>query len=187
MSSRKQVRGGAVEQLLRSSLSGLDQAVPQETLVVNGVLLTKTDLKNRLASLIAPYDAATAAQAAASEAVKQREAAEPDAAVFARAFVTAVEAQVGTDPKTLGGLGIAPPKVRRQLTVEEKTAAAAKARATRKLRNTLGSRQKASLKAQGPVTVSVSGPDTTGSSKANTVVPTSVVDPATSPTATPAK
>jgi hypothetical protein len=61
------------------------------------------------------------------------------------AFVSFVKAAFGTQPDVLADFGLHP-KARAQLTVEKKTAAAVKRKATRAARHTMGSKQRKRVK-----------------------------------------
>jgi hypothetical protein len=124
---------------------------------------------------------------AANATTKARLAAEkadmPALRTFLGAFVTYVKAVFGNQPDTLADFGIHP-KVRAPLTVEAKMAAAAKRKATRAARHTMGAKQKKSIK--GAVTGIVVTPVSAGQTAA-TAAPASSTAPATSAgvTATP--
>ena len=107
----------------------------------------------------------------------------PALRAFMDAFVTFVKAAFSSQPDALADFGLHP-KARTPLTVEQKTAAAAKRKATRAARNTMGSKQKKSVK--GDVTGVTVTPVT--APKPPAAAPTSPNAPATSagPTATTA-
>ncbi len=69
----------------------------------------------------------------------------PALRTFMGAYVTFVKAAFGTTPDVLADFGLHP-KTRAPLTAEAKVAAAAKRKATRAARNTLGTVQKKSVK-----------------------------------------
>ena len=98
-------------------------------------------------------------------------------------FDTAVRAILGKDSEDLSLFGIKVPKKPEPPTLEEKTLRAARARATRALRGTLGKRQKAALKADAVDRVVVVRDEVGGAKSHATAEPT-----ATTPTvpATPA-
>lgn len=102
-----------------------------------------------------PYTKASAARVVRTEAVKERDAAEPDTTQFCKALGSALVNQYGRDQETLNKFGVPAPKVRAKPTLDKKLAAAAKRQATREARGTKGSRQKKDIKATGDFTVSV--------------------------------
>jgi hypothetical protein len=104
---------------------------------------------------------------AAKASTKAKLAAEtadmPARRIFMNAFVTFVKAAFGTAPDVLADFGLHP-KTRTPLTVEAKTAAAAKRKATRAARHTTSAKQKKGVK--GAVTGIVVTPITAGQSVA---------------------
>jgi hypothetical protein len=74
----------------------------------------------------------------------------------AHALVAIVRGTFGKSADTLADFGLAPPKVKAPLTAEKKAAAAAKRRATRVLRGTMGKKQKKDIKASISATLVVS-------------------------------
>jgi hypothetical protein len=70
----------------------------------------------------------------------------PALRTFMSAFVTFVKAAYGNAPDVLADFGLHPPKPRTPPTIEAKAAAAAKRKATRAARHTMGSKQKKVVK-----------------------------------------
>jgi hypothetical protein len=72
------------------------------------------------------------------------------------AFVAFVKAAFGNSPDTLADFGLKPKKTRAPLTIDQQAAAAAKRKATRAARHTMGSKQKKDVK--GTITTIVTSP-----------------------------
>jgi hypothetical protein len=87
-----------------------------------------------------------AAKAVTKARLADEKAQTPSLRTFEAALVTFVRAAFGSSPDVLADFGLHPPKVRAPLTVEAKTAAAAKRKATRAARHTQGAKQKAKVK-----------------------------------------
>jgi hypothetical protein len=87
---------------------------------------------------------------AAKASLKARLAAEkadlPALRIFLDAYVAFVKAAFSASPDVLADFGLRPKKARTPLTVEEKAAAAAKRKATRAARHTMGTKQKKGVK-----------------------------------------
>jgi hypothetical protein len=120
------------------------------SLSVGGVMLTLASIVTKLqgfAALRANVETARAALQA-QLALESAQAIAMDA--FIDAFVKIVRGSFGNQPDVLADFGLEPEKAATPLTVEEKAAAKAKAKATREARGTVGS--KAKLKITGNVT-----------------------------------
>jgi len=145
----------------------LDQAIKAVTdnmpasakVTIKGVNYTKPQLVTKLESLKAPYDAVAKAHAQVDDTIKTRDEAEPDAVSFAKSYSTVLVETFGDGAQVATQYAIPTPRPRRQLTVQEKVAARAKAAATRKKRGTLGKRQKEKIKATGDFSVTVGAQD----------------------------
>lgn len=90
----------------------------------------------------------------------------PALRIFMDAYVTFVKASFSKSPDVLADFGLNPKNVRTPLTVEEKTVAAAKRKATRAARHTMGTKQKKGVK--GTVTGVVVTPITAAAPVATT-------------------
>jgi hypothetical protein len=108
----------------------------------------------------------------------------PALRTFIRAFVSFVKAAYGTQPDVLADFGMQPPKPRTPLTVEAKAAAAAKRKATRAARHTMGAQQKKVVK--GAVTGIVLTPITAPQPTATVPGSPSAPAPGAGPTTTTA-
>jgi len=145
---------------------------------------TPAQITTKLQSIVTLRADVEAAKAATTAKVAAERAEAQALGSFVDALVAYVKATFGGQPQVLADFGIVP-KVRAQLTVEQKAAAAAKRAATREARGTKGPKQKKAVKgdvtgvtitpttATGPVAPAAKGGPTAGATSS-------------SPTATPA-
>ena len=107
---------------------------------------------------------ANLAKTAWDQCLAEEKAQVPALWAFLSSFVTFVRATYGRSPDQLAQFGLAPPKQRRALTVEEATTKVAKAKSTRKARGTMGKKKKLAIKGDvvgivtAPVTVTLNTP-----------------------------
>ena len=132
---------------LQGLIAGVQKHFPKSSFTLGNTTLTTAALVALLQGVIAAQQAADAAHAARDNALAALGKAKKDAASTIEALVFFIRATFGSDPTALADFGLAPPAPRRKLTSEEKAAAAAKAAATRKLRGTLGPRQRTAIRA----------------------------------------
>jgi hypothetical protein len=145
-----------------------------------GTTYTPAQVLTSLQTLIDLRDAVDAAKKVAATKVAAEKAQAPSLRKFMSAYVTFVKATFGDQPDVLAHFGLAPRKAATPLTVEEKTAAAAKRKATRDARHTLGPKQKKDIKGD------VTGVTVTPVTAAKPVATTAPATPAPAPaTATP--
>jgi hypothetical protein len=147
----------------KNLITGLEKHLgPQGSLLVNGAKRTMREIVGTLRGRIA----ATTKVAVARDAVQRAVAEERTVLAATDAFVAhlrrAILVAFGSGSKALADCGIAPPKKRRALKTVEKVQAAAKGKATRKLRGTMGRRQREKIKADGKVSVVVTPPPVNG-------------------------
>jgi hypothetical protein len=146
-----------------------------------GGSFTPAQITAKLQSLVNLRDDVDAAKATTKAKLAAEKTDTPALHTFMGAFVTFVKATFGGQPDVLADFGVHP-KVRAPLTVEAKAAAAAKRKATRAARHTMGSKQKKGVK--GAVTGIVVTPLTATQPVAATTAPSSPNAPATSTGAT---
>jgi hypothetical protein len=106
---------------------------------------TPAQIAAKLQTLVNLRNDVDAAKATTKARLAAEKADMPALRTFMGAFVTYVKAVFGNQPEELADFGIHP-KARAPLTVEAKTAAAAKRKATRAARHTMGAKQKKSVK-----------------------------------------
>ena len=144
-----------------------------------GGSFTPAQITAKLQTLVNLRHDVDAAKATTKARLVAEKADMPALRTFMGALVTYVKAVFGNQPEVLADFGIHP-KARAQLTAEAKTAAAAKRKATRAARHTMGAKQKKSVK--GAVTGIVVTP--VSATQPAAAAPTSPSTPATSTGAT---
>jgi len=142
--------------LLQQMLQGIEAVIPDgSSLSTDSGPQAKAVVVTELAQVISVYKAVEAQQVAIVAARKQLK----DASVANHRLYTqlkdAVIAFLGRGSPLLAQFGIKARGSKRPLTPAQKVLRAAKARATRAARHTMGSRQKAAVKSDGKVTLSV--------------------------------
>jgi hypothetical protein len=176
MATKKQGKSTVValaEQLIAGTSKHLTN-MPQVMLV--GGSFTPAQVTAQLQALIDLRNDVDAAKASTQGKLAVEKANMPALRIFMDAFVTFVKAAFGTAPDVLADFGLHP-KARTPLTVEAKTAAAAKRKATRAARHTTSAKQKKSVK--GAVTGIIVTPVTAAQPVA-TATPSGPSAPATS-------
>ena len=133
--------------LVKDVLAGLETAIPKglTSLMVGNEELSIPDLIKVVKQFDDLWRTPEELGAAFHAAVETREFKVPTVRDFMTDVKYAIVAALGSKNPDLLKFGIEPKKARRKLTSEESAAAAAKARATRKERHTMGPRQKEAL------------------------------------------
>jgi hypothetical protein len=116
------------------------------SLVVAGGTFTPAQVEASLQALIDLRGSVEAAKAATQAKVAAEKAQAPSLRRFMSAYATFVKATFGDQPDVLAHFGLVPRKATTPLTVERKAAAAAKRKATRDARHTMGPQQKRDVK-----------------------------------------
>jgi hypothetical protein len=171
------VRGkGTVVALAEQLIAGTNKHLANTTQVmVASGSFTPAQVTAQLQALVNLRNDVDAAKASIKAKLAAEKTDMPALRIFMDAFVTFVKAAFSKSPDVLADFGLHP-KARATLTVEAKTAAAAKRKATRAARHTMGSKQKKGVK--GAVTGVVVTPITAAPPIAT--VPSSPSAPATS-------
>jgi|SRR5579871_3189745 len=152
----------ALEQQLQGILAGLETVdLKRPTLEIGGAL-SPAEASAKAKSYLDLLHEVEVARADYQAKLQARNASIPDAKAFVANAKTGLVAVLGSDSPDLVLFGLNPKKPSRTLTPEERLARAAKLRQTRKLRGTLGKRQKAAVKATVDPTIDVSFPSTPG-------------------------
>ena len=115
-------------------------------LTLAGGLLTTAQLAADLQKVVQLRQDVDTARAATAAKVAAEAAQLPALRIIIGAFVQFVRATFGNQPDVLADFGLQPKKAATPLTVEQKAAAAAKRKATRAARNTMGATQKKKVK-----------------------------------------
>ena len=151
--------------------AGTEKHFPNGSFTLGNTTYTTASLVQALTVLEDALTAVNVAQSSASDAVTALHATETKMAPLLRAYRSFVRAAFSTAASQLADFGLPPPKARKPLDSEERAAATAKMRATRKARGTTSKKQKLGVK--GDVTGVI-------------VTPVTLAGPA-SPTAAPAE
>jgi len=152
-----------LKQQLQGILSGLGAVDTKRSTLEIGGPLTPAEASAKAKSFLDLHHEVEVAKAAYQAKLQDRNASLSDAKAFVANAKTALVSVLGADSPDLVLFGLKPKKAPRSLTPEERLARAAKLRATRKLRGTLGKRQKAGLVATEDPKIEVSFPSTGGS------------------------
>jgi hypothetical protein len=159
---------------LQAVSAGLGQVFAKKTLLINGQTYKAEQLQQMLQNQVKAMQQVAATLAAWKDAL----AAERDGAVTIAEIVSGIHSYVvgmyGTSSTDLQAFGFAPRR-KGQPTVETKAQAAAQNRATRKARNTMGSRQRLAVTGVVPSSnpPSVTQPEPSASAPAAPATPTS--------------
>ena len=152
MSTLKKTR---LEVRMSKLRDGIESKFPDNATVnLGGTQTDKAGMLAKIDSAVAPFDTANSVEAKYRQALADREQARPDAEKAYDQLALLIRAWYGNNPEALAAFGLKPRKERRQLSGKELVAAATKAKTTRVIRGTKGSKQKAELKATGKVNVS---------------------------------
>lgn len=122
---------GHVQLRIQALLAGLAKLGAQEILDVLGTSSAPGTISSQLGQMLVPFTTADQARQAASEAVKERDDAQPATMAFVEAVEAAVISHFGATSSRLTDFGLKPRKAPRKLTAAERLAATDKANATR--------------------------------------------------------
>jgi len=137
---------GTVAALAQQLIAGTAKHLTNGTQVtLEGSSLTSAQITSKLQQLVTLRSDVNAAKASTKAKLAVEAADGPALRTFVGAFVTYLKAAYGSAPDVLADFGVHP-KARTPLTVEAKAAAAAKSRATRAARHTMGTTQKKAIK-----------------------------------------
>lgn len=116
------------------------------TLTVNGVAMPVADVIKQAQEVVKPWKDSRDAHATIRATSQSRPRDEEVALGFLNDMKAGLVAGLGRENQKLTDFGFKPAKRRAEMTTEQKMIRAAKAKLTRELRHTMGSRQKAALK-----------------------------------------
>jgi hypothetical protein len=137
---------GQVVALAKQLIAGTGKRLAKGTQVsFAGGSFTPDQITSQLQSIVNLRTDVDAAKATARAKLAAETTAMPALRTFMSAYVSFIKVAYGTAPDAIADFGINP-KTRAQLTVEAKAAAAAKRKATRAARHTMGSKQKLGVK-----------------------------------------
>ena len=148
--SDNQNNPGNVLKCLQALEAGLaNNPLPGMTqIAAGGTVSSVADLIIEIQSYANLYKAAEDAATTYEKAIQAREAAAPAALDRLQQIRAALKGAIGKRNPDLLAFGITPDQEPAPLTVEQKLARAAKAKATRAARHTMGPKQKAAIKGQ---------------------------------------
>ena len=158
--SATKVTKATLEQRIRGLIAGTQKHPPTGSLTVGGGTFTATTLVQLLQSLADALGAVDSAKASWQDALKNAADVKAKVGRVVQAYRSWVVATYGNAPSTLADYDVTPRKVPTPLNAEQLVAKAQKAEATRKARNTLGKKQKKSVKGAVPAAVPVTSSTT---------------------------
>jgi hypothetical protein len=131
---------------MQALIAGIEKHFPTGTVTFGNTAYATATLIQAFQSLANALTALSAAHVSVKDAGLTLAAVEAKVGPLARAFQSFVHVTFTNAPQQLADFGMQPPKARTPLTVEQKAAAAAKMRATRKARGTTSKKQKLAVK-----------------------------------------
>jgi hypothetical protein len=152
MNGNKKSFSTGVERVADAAIKGLQSAMPAGVtqLTVGKVTYTIADLVKLAEGLVKPWKDSRAAHAVIRQIAETRPEDHQKLSGFLADLKISLSSVLGRDSEELTTFGFIPQRRRKQLTAQELALRAAKAKLTRGLRHTQGSRQKADLKAETP-------------------------------------
>jgi hypothetical protein len=135
-----------LQQRVSSLIAGTQVHFPTGQLTVGGVTYEPATLVQLLKSLGDAIAVADGAKAKWHDALKSLRDENAKVGPVVRAYQSYLVSSLGNAPSTLADFGLAPLKARAPLSVEKKTAAAVKRKATREARHTMGTQQRKTVK-----------------------------------------
>jgi hypothetical protein len=136
----------SLQQRVSSLISGTQKHYTTGTLTVGGASYDPATLIQILQGLSNAIAASDAAKAKWNDALKSMQDENAKVGPVVQAFQSYLVTSLGNAPSTLADFGLVPRKVRAPATSAEMAAAAAKRKATRAARNTMGSEQRKKVK-----------------------------------------
>ncbi len=131
---------------LQSLESGVQQYMANETITLASQTYTGAELLARIEVSVDSATSVQEARAALNDAIAKDRVVRKNEGLFLQGLRRIVAVRYSTSTETLQAFAIRPKKQRRPSTTEELLTAAAKLRATRTERKTMGKRQKAAIK-----------------------------------------
>jgi hypothetical protein len=137
---------------VKQFIAGANKHFPNgsQVLQVGGVTSTVSGLTGVMQAFVDNRDAVEVSKAATKAKIETERTQAPSQLAVFRAFETVIRATFGNSADVLADFGLAPHRARTPMTAEEKAVAAAKRKATRAARHTMGKNQKKTV--QGSIT-----------------------------------
>jgi hypothetical protein len=136
----------SLKQRVDGLIAGTSKHAPSGPLTLGNASYTAQSIAQVLQDLVDSIAAADAAKASWQQALGKMTEARANLVPVVRDYLAWVKVTYRSAPSTLADFGVAPPKVRTPLTVEQQAAAVAKSKATRSARHTMGTAQKKKVK-----------------------------------------
>ncbi|MHB1846714.1 MAG: hypothetical protein ACYCWW_17985 [Deltaproteobacteria bacterium] len=150
----------ALEKRVRQLIAGFTNVWPATVNVnVSGQLIGVQQVISQLEVILTVLQQVRDAQAAAHQAVVNRQSQSQGWHVLIESLVQSVKAQLGLRSPILQQFGIAPKHSGTKLTVDQKAVAKARRQATRQVRGTRGKKQRSLIVPGGQPTVQILGSD----------------------------
>jgi hypothetical protein len=130
----------------------------KQSLTVNGTSMLQPAILSQLAAELALLTDTDAARTALANAVAAKKAGAAGTTLFLSQLEQALKTTFGSGNPQLQDFGIAPPKAKKQLTVEQKALSVAAAKGTKKVRGIIGKNQRAAITTQGKPGLAVVDP-----------------------------
>jgi hypothetical protein len=168
---------------VQALIAGTKQHIPNGSFTFGSTVYTTASLIGLLQSLADAIAGADTAHAGTKDAVATLRAARAKVGPVLLAYRRQLLGMFSNAAQTLADFGVQPPKARTPLTSEKKAAAAAKRKATRQARGTVGKKKKLAVK--GDVTGIIVTPVTNAGAStpsATAAEPASKASPPASPT-----
>ncbi len=131
--------------LLQALIAGTQKHFPSGSFTLGSTSYTAASLIPILQGFANAITAVNAVQANAKDTVATMHGVEATVGPIIQAYKRFVQVSFSNATQTLTDFGLTPPKVRAPLTVEQKAASAAKAKATREARGTTSKKQKLAI------------------------------------------
>jgi hypothetical protein len=127
-------------------IAGTQKHLPNGSFTIGSVTYTSASLIQAFQDLVSAMQARDVAEIGAKDALTTEQATQAKVGPILRAYERLVLATFPGATQTLADFGLAPPKARTPLTVQQLTVRAAKAKATRIARGTTSKKQKLAVK-----------------------------------------
>jgi hypothetical protein len=175
---------------VQALIAGTQKHFPTGSFTIGNTTYTSASLVQTLQGLADTMAALNAAQTGAKDALVAKEGAVAKVGPVVQAYRRLVLAAFANATQTLADFGITAPKARVPLTVEEKAAAAAKAKATRAARGTTSKKQKLAITGNvtgvsvTPITAPTAVPSVASAAPAPAEAPVTPATPSAQPVST---
>jgi hypothetical protein len=159
MATNNKEAAAVVVNRLTSMVAGFQKDfTAKQSLTVDGTSMLQPAILSQLAADLALLTDAENARNALAVAVAAKKAGAAGTTLFLSQLEKALETAFGSGNPQLQDFGIAPPKTKKQLTVEQKALSVAAAKGTKKVRGIIGKNQRAQITTQGKPGLAVVDP-----------------------------